>query len=65
MKCYTCAQEGRNMDAVAVCAVCGMGLCLEHAHEQDVPVVQRSSGWVGQMTMHILCERCSKLALTT
>jgi len=64
MKCYTHAKEGVNKEAVAVCAVCGMGLCLEHVIEREVPVVQRVSGWAAQTTMHILCERCSKLAVT-
>jgi len=41
-----------------------MALCLEHVIEREVPVVQRVSGWVDQTTMHILCERCSKLAVT-
>lgn len=27
MKCYICAEEGKSTDAVAMCIVCGMGLC--------------------------------------
>ena len=64
MKCYTCAKEGKTTEAVAVCAVCGMALCMDHAHEREVPVVQRTSGWAGTTTMHILCERCTKLAIS-
>ncbi len=60
MKCYAHAREGEDRDAVAVCAVCGMGLCMEHAVEREVPLVRRVSGWVGQTTMHVLCERCAK-----
>ncbi|HBY95710.1 MAG: DUF2180 family protein [Ardenticatenaceae bacterium] len=61
MNCYTCIKEGVTMDAVAVCAICGMGLCLDHAIEREIPLVQRVSGWASQSTMHILCERCSKV----
>ncbi len=64
MKCYTHAKEGVDKEAVAVCAVCGMALCMEHVHEREVPMVQRVSGWAGQTTMHILCERCAKTLVT-
>lgn len=36
MKCYKCAQEGKDSDAVGICVVCGMGLCMEHARMTDV-----------------------------
>ncbi len=36
MKCYICAKEGRSSDAVAVCIVCGMGLCTEHAIREEL-----------------------------
>lgn len=49
------------MDAVAVCAICGMGVCLDHATEREVPLVQRVSGWANRSAMHILCERCSQV----
>ncbi|HBY97006.1 MAG: DUF2180 family protein [Ardenticatenaceae bacterium] len=61
MKCYVCAKTGETMDAVAVCAICGMGLCLDHAIEREIPLVQRVSGWASQSTMHILCKQCSKV----
>jgi hypothetical protein len=35
MKCYICAEEGKNSDAVAICIVCGMGLCREHAMREE------------------------------
>lgn len=31
MKCYICAQTDKDADAVAICIVCGMGVCMEHA----------------------------------
>ncbi len=38
MKCYICAQEGKDTDALAVCIVCGMGLCQEHIIRQEMDV---------------------------
>ncbi|WP_054847991.1 DUF2180 family protein [Methanoculleus chikugoensis] len=39
MKCYYCALEGKDSEAVAICIVCGMGgLCMEHAIRKDVDV---------------------------
>jgi len=38
MKCYVCAKEGRSSDAVAVCIVCGMGLCTDHAMREELDV---------------------------
>lgn len=59
MKCYVCAESGETKDAVAVCVVCGMGLCKEHAHRSDVPI--RGREWAPQQTtMIILCETCLK-----
>lgn len=59
MKCYMCGTAGMTRDAVAVCAVCGKGLCKEHALERELPLVQRVSGWVNKSTIHILCEPCA------
>lgn len=36
MQCYVCAQQGKHTEAVGVCIVCGMGLCMEHAIRDDV-----------------------------
>lgn len=64
MSCYTCAKEGRTSAAVAVCAVCGMGLCMDHAHERTVSEQKHPPGQAGGMstttTMYIFCERCAK-----
>jgi hypothetical protein len=38
MKCYVCAKQGKHEEAVAICIVCGMGLCSEHAFRQELPV---------------------------
>lgn len=63
MNCYTCAQEGDTREAVAVCAVCGMGLCMEHAFERTVSHGKHPPGPAGvgtATTMYIFCERCAK-----
>lgn len=36
MKCYKCAQGGVETEAVGMCVVCGMGLCMEHARMTEV-----------------------------
>ena len=38
MKCYVDAMEGKDKDAVAICIVCGMGVCLDHAIREDVTI---------------------------
>lgn len=65
MKCYTCAKEGKSVDAVAVCAVCGMGLCMDHAIEKELPLVRRVSGWAAQKLVHILCATCNDVKALT
>ena len=59
MKCYVCGKAGMVKDSVAVCAVCGKGLCKEHARERELPLVQRVSGWANVSATHILCEPCA------
>lgn len=61
MKCYLDAQAGADKDAVAVCAVCGMGLCAEHAIEREgrphrAGLVDPGIG----PAMLILCPRCAE-----
>jgi hypothetical protein len=38
MKCYVCAKQGVDEQAVAICIVCGMGLCLGHAFKEELLV---------------------------
>jgi hypothetical protein len=60
MKCYVDAKSGIEKDAVAVCAVCGMGLCMEHVHPHELPLQRWGSDWINQTAMQILCETCEK-----
>jgi hypothetical protein len=56
MKCYECAKQNKITDAVSTCAICGKGLCMEHAHEIDVEK-ESVSPWQSKKTTAILCER--------
>jgi hypothetical protein len=38
MKCYVCAKEGKESDAVAVCIACGMGTCMKHTIRKEVDI---------------------------
>ena len=51
--------QWRAPDAVAVCSICGMGLCLAHVVEREVNITARVSGWASETTMVVLCERCA------
>ena len=44
MKCYVCAKEGKESDAVAVCVACGMGTCMKHTIRKEVDV------WEGELS---------------
>ena len=59
MNCYLEAKAGTEKEAVAVCAVCGMGLCMDHLTEIDNPPAA-SVGLMGDRShMAILCPRCA------
>jgi hypothetical protein len=36
LKCYVCAQKGKDVEAVATCVICGMGVCMEHALRREL-----------------------------
>ena len=36
MKCYICAEEGIKTDAIAICIVCGMGVCRKHSIRDEI-----------------------------
>jgi hypothetical protein len=76
MKCYKCAEMGRSSDAVGVCVVCGMGLCMEHARMTEVSFWEASlmelggtaglgmTGKVERKVPKILCDICYARAAT-
>jgi hypothetical protein len=59
MKCFVDAQAGVDKEAVAVCAICGMGLCKDHVREIEVDMAPVSP-WAVKSSMAILCDRCVK-----
>ena len=64
MRCYVHAKTGATEEAVAVCSRCGMGLCLEHAHDIAVEGTKLPEGsWTGATAqwMAIYCDRCASL----
>ena len=36
MKCYQCAKKGVDTEAVVICIICGMGLCMEHLFREEL-----------------------------
>jgi hypothetical protein len=38
MKCYVCAKQGKDSDAIATCITCGMSLCMDHAIYKEYDV---------------------------
>lgn len=62
MKCYVCAKAGKDTEAVGICIVCGMGLCMEHAIREDTQVWEGGYPFPATKTQgkipRILCEEC-------
>ncbi|MDN7025551.1 DUF2180 family protein [Methanoculleus sp. FWC-SCC1] len=62
MRCYVCAMEGAVSDAAAVCIVCGMGLCVEHAIRDDVELWEGGYPFpaheMKRQVARILCPEC-------
>jgi len=63
MYCYDCVQTGEQQPAVAVCAVCGAGVCAECAREGR-QTIHRMEGMVSADianvdTRVINCPRCA------
>lgn len=40
LKCYECAINDVTEEAVAMCIMCGKGMCMEHAKRVDLPIWQ-------------------------
>lgn len=65
MGCYVCDKQGKTTPAVAICILCGMALCAEHAIREELPVFQDVSAGMGTMRHklpatlpRILCAEC-------
>ncbi|MFA4825004.1 MAG: DUF2180 family protein [Methanoregula sp.] len=64
MKCYICAKEGTESDAVAVCVACGMGTCMKHTIRKEVDVWEGGyplpSQKLPKKMPRMLCPDCNK-----
>lgn len=49
MKCYECAKTGKETDTVAVCIICGRGVCKDHLVREETPV------WEGEYSIKLRC----------
>ncbi|QSZ66800.1 DUF2180 family protein [Methanofollis aquaemaris] len=63
MKCYVCAQEGKETEAAGICIVCGMGLCTRHMVREDVDLWEGGYPFPAQKLEkklpRILCPECA------
>jgi hypothetical protein len=66
MKCYICDQLGKDSPAVAICIVCGMGLCKDHVIREELPMWERMHQGMAETKVklpatlpRILCPPCS------
>jgi hypothetical protein len=65
MKCYICSEKGVEKDAVAICVVCGMGVCREHLVREEISVtdvfdwgIEREKIVYPKTCPRILCVYC-------
>ncbi|AKB84571.1 MULTISPECIES: DUF2180 family protein [Methanococcoides] len=49
MKCYECAKNGKDTDAVGICIVCGEGVCKDHLKREKIPL------WDGEFDVKLRC----------
>ncbi len=67
MRCYLCNELGKDTPAVAICIVCGMGLCPEHVIREELPVWKEVEAGMGTVRHklpdtlpRILCAPCHR-----
>ncbi|AIY90309.1 DUF2180 family protein [Geoglobus acetivorans] len=64
MKCYICKEQGKDTEAVAICIVCGMGVCMEHLVRKDVELWKGDypfpSRKLKKTVPRILCSICNE-----
>ena len=65
MQCYVCAKAGKQTEAVGICIVCGMGLCMDHALREDVDLWEGGypfpSHKAKKKLPRILCAECHEV----
>jgi len=65
MYCYVCAKEGKQTPALAVCIVCGMGMCMDHLVVEHLPIEDvKNWGFSSEQITYpeklprLLCQQC-------
>lgn len=53
MKCYQCAKKGIDKDAVVMCVVCGMFLCMDHLFREELPIRHIISWGLGEDVVEV------------
>lgn len=52
MLCYSCAEQGIERPAVALCRTCTAGLCMDHLRETAAHLEHFASGRVSPLCHH-------------
>ncbi len=64
MKCYVCAKQGKTTEAVGICIICGMGLCMDHAIREERVIWEGGYPFPAQKMKktlpRILCSDCAQ-----
>jgi len=62
MKCYLCALAQKDTDAVAICILCGMGVCMDHLVREELEIWEGgypfTSKKMKRTLPRILCKPC-------
>jgi hypothetical protein len=65
MQCYVCAEAGKQTEAVGICIVCGMGLCMDHVLREDVGLWEGGYPFPKERAKkklpRILCAECKEV----
>jgi len=67
MRCFPCAEREKMGEAVAICIICGMGICMDHAIREEL-LVQDVIDWgLGEEKIRyphslprMICPACKK-----
>jgi hypothetical protein len=49
MKCYECLKNEKDSDTLAICIICGRGVCKQHLVREETPL------WEGEYSIKLKC----------